>query len=184
MVDKSKKAVKDALLETMYEKSFYQITVNELINKAGISRGTFYAHFSNLEDVRQQLIEDLFAHADSLFAGLRASDIAKNPYPTMLMAAEYISESIDPAKRLFKYFNVYDLSINLKSWLAGFILADEEFVTYLGGEAKAKIYAGFISGGIINAYYMWLTDSSDIDAEFIAKTMSNILTACLKAAIN
>lgn len=184
MVDKSKKAVKDALLETMYEKSFYQITVNELINKAGISRGTFYAHFSNLEDVRQQLIEDLFAHADSLFAGRRASDIAKNPYPTMLTAAEYISESIDPAKRLFKYFNVYDLSINLKSWLAGFILADEEFVTYLGGEAKAKIYAGFISGGIINAYYMWLTDSADIDAEFIAKTMSNILTACLKPAIN
>ena len=184
MVDKSKKAVKDALLETMYLKPFNQITVNELIEKAGISRGTFYAHFSNLEDVRQHLIEDLFAHADSLFADRKASDIAKNPYPTLLMAAEYISESIDPAKRLFKYFNVYELSINLRSWLADFILADEEFVTYLGGEAQAKIHAGFISGGIINAYYMWLNDEPPVSAELIAKTMSDILKACLKAAIN
>lgn len=184
MVDKSKQAVKDALLETMYLKPFNQITVNELIEKAGISRGTFYAHFSNLEDVRQQLIEDLFARADSMFAGRKASDIAKNPYPTLLMAAEYISESIDPTKRLFKFFNAYDLSINLKSWLSKFILADEEFVAYLGGEAAAKVYAGFISGGIINAYYMWINDEPPVSAELIAKTMSDILTACLKAAIN
>lgn len=184
MVDKSKKAIKDALLEMMYEKPFNQITVNELISKAGISRGTFYTHFSNLDDVRQQLIKDLFAHADSLFSDCRAIDIAKNPYPTLLMAAEYICESIDPAKRLFKYFNVYDLCINLKNWLSGFLLADEEFVAYIGGETKARIYVDFISGGIINAYNMWLTESSDINAEFIAKTMSSILMGCLNSVIN
>ena len=67
MVEKSKKAIKDALLDIMYEKDFKQITVNELLKRANVSRGTFYAHFSNLEDVRQQLINDLFDHADYLF---------------------------------------------------------------------------------------------------------------------
>ena len=53
MVEKSRKAIKDALLELMYEKDFGSITVNELLKRANISRGTFYAHFKNLEDVRQ-----------------------------------------------------------------------------------------------------------------------------------
>ena len=68
MVEKSKKAIKDALLDIMYEKDFKQITVNELLKRANVSRGTFYAHFSNLEDVRQQLISDLFDHADYLLS--------------------------------------------------------------------------------------------------------------------
>lgn len=33
MVEKSKKAIKDALLEIMYEKDFKQITVNELLKR-------------------------------------------------------------------------------------------------------------------------------------------------------
>ena len=74
MVEKSKKAIKDALLDIMYEKDFKQITVNELLKRANVSRGTFYAHFSNLEDVRQQLISDLFDHADYLFGDYTPAD--------------------------------------------------------------------------------------------------------------
>ncbi len=184
MVDKSKKAVKEALLEIMREKDFNQITVNELIKKAGISRGTFYTHFSNIEDVRQQLIEELYARADSLFSGCKASDIAKNPYPTLLMAAKYMKESTDPAKRLFKYLNVYNLNINLKTWLTDFILSDGEFVIKLGGKNQAEIYARFIAGGVMHAYNMWLTSPADVDAELIAKSLSSILTGGLNAVIS
>ena len=114
MVEKSKKAIKDALLDIMYEKDFKQITVNELLKRANVSRGTFYAHFSNLEDVRQQLINDLFEHADYLFGDYTASELEKDPYPIMLMAADMMIASRDPAKRLFKFVNVYDLGINLR----------------------------------------------------------------------
>ena len=113
MVEKSKAAIKNALLDIMYEKDFKQITVNELLKRANVSRGTFYAHFSNLEDVRQQLINDLFDHADYLFGDYTASELEKDPYPIMLMAADMMIASRDPAKRLFKFVNVYDLGINL-----------------------------------------------------------------------
>lgn len=132
MVEKSKKAIKDALLDIMYEKDFKQITVNELLKRANVSRGTFYAHFSNLEDVRQQLINDLFDHADYLFGDYTASELEKDPYPIMLMAADMMIASRDPAKRLFKFVNVYDLGINLKTWLTKYILSDKELVEALG----------------------------------------------------
>lgn len=181
MVEKSKKAIKDALLDIMYEKDFKQITVNELLKRANVSRGTFYAHFSNLEDVRQQLINDLFDHADYLFGDYTASEIEKDPYPIMLMAADMMIASRDPAKRLFRFVNVYDLGINLKTWLAKYILSDEELVERWGGPEKAMIYARFISGGVMHAYNLWILEDFEVSAEVFAKTLCSILVNGLKA---
>ena len=175
MVEKSKKAIKDALLELMYEKDFKQITVNELLKRANISRGTFYAHFSNLEDVRQQLINDLFAHADFLFGDYKAGEIGKDPYPIMLMAADMMMTSRDPAKRLFKFINVYDLGVNLKTWLTKYILSDEVLVEKLGGEDQARIYARFISGGMIHVYNNWMADDIKAEPEVLARALCNML---------
>lgn len=181
MVEKSKKAIKDALLELMYEKDFTHITVNELLKRANISRGTFYAHFSNLEDVRRQLVDDLFAHADYLFGDYKASEIGKDPYPIMLMAAEMMVASHDPSKRLFKFINVYSLGATLKTWLTKYILADEELVVKMGGEDAAMIAARFIAGGTMHAYNMWIMDDFQVTAEFIAETLTKILVGGLKA---
>ncbi len=181
MVEKSKAAIKNALLDIMYEKDFKQITVNELLKRANVSRGTFYAHFSNLEDVRQQLINDLFDHADYLFGDYTASELEKDPYPIMLMAADMMIASRDPAKRLFKFVNVYDLGINLKTWLTKYILSDAELVERWGGRDAATIYARFIVGGVMHTYNMWILDDFDVSAETLAQTLCNILVNGIKA---
>lgn len=181
MVEKSKAAIKNALLDIMYEKDFKQITVNELLKRANVSRGTFYAHFSNLEDVRQQLINDLFDHADYLFGDYTASELEKDPYPIMLMAADMMIASRDPAKRLFKFVNVYDLGINLKTWLTKYILSDAALVERWGGMERAKVYARFIAGGVMHAYNMWIVDDFEVSAEEFAQTLCNILVNGLKA---
>ena len=184
MVEKSKKAIKDALLELMYEKSFSQITVNELLKKANISRGTFYAHFSNLDDVRQQLINDLFDTADELCSEYKPSELAQDPYPVLLMVAELILQSRNPAKRLFKFINVYDLGVNLKLWLTKYILSDEVLVNQLGGLDNAKIYARFIAGGTMHAYNMWIMEEDvHITAEQLATAICKILVGGLNAIL-
>ncbi len=184
MVEKSKRSIKDALLDLMYEKDFSRITVNELLVRANISRGTFYAHFSNLEDVRQQLINDLFEHADSIFSEYKPSQLSDDPYPVMVMVSEMICDSRDPAKRLFKFVNVYDLGVTLKTWLTRYILSDEALVEKLGGLDIATIYARYIAGGVMHAYNMWIVNDFPVSPEVLAKTLCSILCGGLKAAIS
>lgn len=183
MVEKSRKAIKDALLELMYEKDFKSITVNELLKKADISRGTFYAHFKNLEDVRQSLIDDLYLHADMLFGDYRAGDLAEDVFPIMLLAAEYMMSSRDPAKRVFKFINVYDLGITLKQWLTKFIMEDEDLVERMGGQETALTYARFISGGCMHAYNMWMLDDCPISPESLARDLADMLMTGLKGCV-
>ena len=181
--EKSRKAIKDALLELMYEKDFGSITVNELLKRANISRGTFYAHFKNLEDVRQSLIDDLYAHADMLFGDYKASELAEDPYPIMLMAAEFMLASKDPAKRVFKFINIYDLGINLKDWLTKFILEDEALTEKFGSREVAEVCARFISGGVMHTYNMWLLGDYPVTPEVLARSLADMLTVGLHGFI-
>ena len=180
IVERSKKNIKDAMLELMYEKEFSRITVNELLIRAGISRGTFYAHFANLEDVRQQLVDDLFAYADSIGANYKPSELANDPYPVLFLMADLMTKSADPTKRLFKFINAYDIGRNLKTWLTGYILSDEELVNKLGGVDQARIYARFISGGMMHVYNNWMADDIKAEPDVLARSLCDMLMGGLK----
>ena len=183
IVERSKKNIKDAMLELMYEKEFSRITVNELLIRAGISRGTFYAHFANLEDVRRQLVDDLFAYADSIGANYKPSELANDPYPVLFLMADLMTKSADPTKRLFKFINAYDIGRNLKTWLTGYILSDEELVNKLGGVDQARIYARFISGGMMHTYNQWMSNDFEAEPEVMARSLCNILMGGLNSVM-
>lgn len=169
----------------MYEKNFNTITVGELLQKVDISRGTFYSNFRNLDDVREQLIEDLFEQADKLCAGFKPSELAEDPYALMYMIADLMLQSRDPAKRIFKFINVYDLGVNLKTWLIKYILSDDVLVERMGGPEEAKIYARFIAGGVMHEYNMWITeDEFAVNPDLLARTLSNIVMGFFKIVSN
>lgn len=49
---KTKKAIKEAFAELMHEKcELSNITVKELVNRAGITRSSFYTHYDNIYEV-------------------------------------------------------------------------------------------------------------------------------------
>ena len=41
----------DALVELLVQKSFDEITVQDVLDRAGVSRSTFYSHFSDKNDL-------------------------------------------------------------------------------------------------------------------------------------
>jgi AcrR family transcriptional regulator len=58
-VQRSKGAIKEAFLTLLYEKSFDQITVSEIVKKADYNRGTFYANFETKENLLDEFIQDV-----------------------------------------------------------------------------------------------------------------------------
>jgi AcrR family transcriptional regulator len=55
-----------ALVALIEERDFHTITVQQVLDHAGIARSTFYAHYRNKEDVLQDSYERLFSHLEAL----------------------------------------------------------------------------------------------------------------------
>lgn len=52
---RSKTLIKDALLSLMIEKPFEKISISDIVRRADVNRGTFYAHYSNTSDVLKSI---------------------------------------------------------------------------------------------------------------------------------
>jgi AcrR family transcriptional regulator len=50
----------DALVELMQEKAFDEITVQQVLDRAGVGRSTFYAHYRDKDDLFLSDVEDFF----------------------------------------------------------------------------------------------------------------------------
>ena len=58
----TKDCIRTALLSLMAVKIFEQITVTEIIKRAGVSRGGFYRNYQSKEEVLQEICEKLFRY--------------------------------------------------------------------------------------------------------------------------
>ncbi len=59
-VQRSVRALGTALVELLHERDFDAITVQDVLDRAGVGRATFYAHYRNKEDVLFSEFEKVF----------------------------------------------------------------------------------------------------------------------------
>lgn len=59
---KTREAIFSAFINLLSQKSFAQITIAEIIDKADVGRATFYSHFETKDYLLKDLCEELFCH--------------------------------------------------------------------------------------------------------------------------
>ncbi|SMQ81610.1 transcriptional regulator, TetR family [Bacillus sp. OV166] len=62
-IAKSQVAIKNAVIELMSEKSFDDITIQDIADRADVNRGTIYLHYMDKYDLLDKMIEE---HIDNL----------------------------------------------------------------------------------------------------------------------
>ena len=72
---KTRSAIFDAFITLLSEKSYHEITVEQVIRHADVGRATFYAHFETKEYLLKALCQELFDHIFAVAEGQEASHI-------------------------------------------------------------------------------------------------------------
>ena len=76
----TKMLVRKAFTTLLSQKPLQDISIKELCELAGINRGTFYTHYSDIYDLLSQLEEEMFADFEkALEPLLKAKDKHLNP---------------------------------------------------------------------------------------------------------
>ena len=90
-IRRTKKLLRQALTQLMQQKDFQSITVTDVVREADINRGTFYAHYRDVYDLRGQIESEMVADFRSMIAGLRPSEAA-TLQPVVARAIDYLEE--------------------------------------------------------------------------------------------
>lgn len=93
-VIKTKQLLKDAFYELMEADGFSKITIENLAKKAGISRNTFYLHYTDKYDLFSQLEDELLNEIKQILI----------PLPKAIMESRGYSELGSEGKQIFLDF--------------------------------------------------------------------------------
>lgn len=62
---RSRKMIKEAFAEILNEKqNINKVTIKEIVERADISKSTFYAHFDNIDDLIEDFENEIIAHTE------------------------------------------------------------------------------------------------------------------------
>ena len=169
-IQKTYQALHNAFTTLLEEKTFEEITVNELCDAAMIRRTTFYKHFADKYEYFQFYLTGIsetfksHATADTLFTDPQAYSV--NMLHEMFQFVKGHKKLVDGLRNSnmtsFLYQSLQDIIAkelaNVFSTLQGNPLTP-----------KNELMISFYAGGLINVVYWWMNHPDDLNEEEISE---------------
>lgn len=149
-VIKTRRNIEEAFLDLLGEHSFDRITVRQLLDKALISKGTFYAHYLDKYDLAEKIANDALGEFRAgIHARMEAARTGNDHAAIMASLAHTLKNTIP---RLCRLQSVHTEKIDIERDMRAIIT--EEYFTFQRGrgaklecpELRAQIVTTFILG--------------------------------------
>lgn len=170
-IRKTKKSIKDCLVELLKDNPINKISVTQLTEMADISRKTFYLHYNSIFDAKNDIDNDIIVLLNNIISALPNS---MNEIDIMSFFQE-INIKTKSHKQLVTYFlqnsKQSTLYIKVKKALKDAILLRLE------NDHKNNIHneyiVEYVVSGILNSFVEWNT-KQDISAEELVVLLTNL----------
>lgn len=165
---RSERLLREAFVSLLSEKDLDKITVSDVTRRADLNRGTFYAHYDNMDallsDVIKVFTEQLYALVDRSIE----QDFLSDPEPVLTYVGKFLEKNRS-------FFTAILMSKNAAAFVDGLhdtILARVQDSICTNGEDQVDmsllVPAEFTAGGLVSIYKAWLLGKyGDIPAERI-----------------
>ena len=166
---KTKKAICEAFAELLVEKELHKITVKEIIEKADISRVTFYNHYLDVYDLHDKFEESLMLEMASLVLELESL-----PYSEVFSKIiGYVNENRAAFRMVFSPNGTNKMRFRLGTLLEG-LLRQLYFEENEGtaGDRNADYMIYYRAQGIILVIQKWVLDDFRESADVITGIMT------------
>ncbi len=159
-VRKSKKAIREALLELLKKKEYTAISITELAGAADVDRKTFYLHYQSIEDVLQEILSETTESVRGLLTGSELFEI--RDYFEGLSRA--MMENIT-FYRMISTTTSYARFINECKDILKALLKETKYASSGLSEEAFNVYSEYISSGIIGIYTNWLASKEELSLD-------------------
>ena len=177
-VRKTKRAISDAFMALLSEKPIEDMTVNELCDRAGVRRTTFYKHYRDKLDYIAAFAKELRDKFDDIIWKYGKPEITPDYY-------------VAYAKQVVAFISRHEIEVNniLKSSVLPVIvstLSEQNYKdTYnrlvasvnagMHLDASPEVVASMVVGGVSNTIYTWLVSGRQKDCEVLAEEIGVIV---------
>ncbi|MBQ7360243.1 MAG: TetR/AcrR family transcriptional regulator [Lachnospiraceae bacterium] len=180
---RSRKLINSALADLLQEKPLDKITVTDVVKKAEINRGTFYAHYADIPDVINHLIQQTFSDITAVIS-TPPQNIVEMPIVLLKQVQTILESDLDFYKKVMASSASTFMQEQLVSIVLDYLLQHEkEYNVKDHNQFVLNIH--FCAGGLIYLYREWFAGNSALSlneltahgASMIQKVLDSEFTA-------
>ena len=173
---RSKVMIKEALLSLMLEKPFDKITITDIVTRADINRGTFYAHYDNTSDVLKRISTSVMEEISSAFRSRNNSDVLWNPREYLKQISDFFL--MDPVRfaRLVGTDKISEVLDDARHAAIAKILSDLGDSISESARPQLSVILDYSISGICTLYTDILLKKIPVTLEESADYIANLLS--------
>lgn len=179
---RSRLLIRDALADLLTTKPLDKITITDVVKHAGINRGTFYAHYSDIPDVIHHQIQDTFL---SVRAALSAQPltIAQIPH-VLLLEIQRILENdfLYYEKVMTSSASIMIADLFIKVTIDYLLEREQDFG--IKDHRQFLLMFRFCSGGLSNLYRDWFSGVYDFPLSELTERAEMLLLSTVTGVIH
>jgi AcrR family transcriptional regulator len=172
---RSKRLIRQAFVELLKEKDLEKITVTDIITRADINRGTFYAHYQDVRAVIEQIENEIITKMVEFLSEFRHKNFFQNPLPLLLKVSRYIEEDQDFYRILINSKGAIPFLEKLKGIFVEYMKTDSDIPETVKQSPDFTVSVNFFAGGVINLYQIWFRGETNYSLNEIALVVSKII---------
>ena len=174
---RSRHLIKQAFAELLNEKDMAKITVTDIVERANISRGTFYAHYLDVYDLYSAILSNIVEAIDEAFDQMGMSSIILDPTEAINFGIQFLDKNKN-------YYKLFLTSSHGEKLIKRIISLTEDKITHeitslfpSENTTEYICHMYYTLGGMRNIILHWFMDSLDISAEQCASYLSSFYNA-------
>lgn len=158
---RSQRLIRQAFVSLIKTKPTSQITITDIVNEANINRATFYAHYSCLKDLIEEIEQEVIDKLMALLKDFKLENFFSNPAPLLLQISIFLAE--DP-----EYYKILasapESSLFIEKLMSIFIhyMEDDSSIPLEVRQSKSfHIQVLYFAGGLVSLYLQWFRGKLD-----------------------
>ena len=182
---RSKMLIRNALLSLMAEKPFDKITITDIVNRADINRGTFYAHYKNTTEVLEKIQSDAVGEVRRIFESMDYRKFFTESEAVLTEISDFLRKDFEYYRMLITIDGGKGFLASLKDSLVGFF-SGMSFLSSRSADGGNECYAAinFAINGLADTYLDILMGKSRITLEEAPVYLSKLLRRLMSPYIS
>ena len=173
---RSRKMIKTAFIELLQAKPLDKITVTDIVEKADINRGTFYAHYNNLEELIQTIEEEIVQALCGLLDDMQGRNFISEPLTLFLKISEYLEENRELILSLMYSRGAVSFMMRLPEMIAEQLVSSDNIAEEIKASGYFKAKCRFYASGAYSMYMAWFQGKLEGSLQDVAYLLERIIT--------
>ena len=174
---RSRKLITRALADLLQEKPLDKITVTDVVRRAEVNRGTFYAHYTDIPGVLRCLIEQIFDRIRQ--AALDAScQPLEVPHALLAAIQEILEEDTEFCRKVMTSSASAQMEDQLVQLMLDYLLQHEDLFGF-GNHEEYDMTIRFCAGGLATLYRTWFAGLLPISLDELTHQAELLVHRCI-----